>query len=409
MRLRTWINGRAAVYLYVVLLWLLIAGLAWGWADAKVTRVYEAVAHAHLAVDTAADTAGPFADSSASAPPLPQDLVEDARDFGTLDDASAMRAGWFADYRQLLARSLLFVVPIAVLLPMLIYMLAALAEEGANRLAPWRGIPERFVDIFDQMPYILWSLLGISVAGWFFSSQPLGRMPEWFYHAGYRLITLTGFGLFLFVFLFREQRDRLRTLRRSGIIDAERVTGISPPRIYQRLFWYRFKPLYLRQVLYLALFIMLLEFSFNIIYPFHKPGGGETVFYRGGDLFRKAGTANETARISHGQAGTPLEALRRRLEQLAAADAEVRSLLRQPEESIASRRWLAQVAQTAVPGSGDEAPGAWPRLKEIDRLAAYWSAQRDAYIALNALVLFSMFMLVFVLFDLPVLVEERET
>jgi hypothetical protein len=407
MRLPRWLNGRTAVYLYVLALWLLLTGLAWTWADGTVMRTYDAVSRLYLAAAQTSDDSGWIVDATA-VDSLPTEIAQDASRFGQLDDAGRMHAGWFADYRRQLAWTLCLVLPVAALLPLLVYMLAALVEEGVNRVAPWRSIPERVIELFDQLPYILWSLIAISTAFWFFHAQPFGRLPESLYHAAYRLITLTGFGLFLFVFLFREQRDRLRSLQRSGIIDAERVTGISSLRIYQRLFRYRFKPVFLRQMLYLALFIMLLEFSFNIIHPFHMAGGAETVFSHGGELFRQARRADRNALLAHGEDTTPQKTLQQWAEQPGERGTAATRLLTYPELLIGPSPWGLSSDQAPSGGMG-ASDNSGLRLQPIDRQAAYWAAQRDAYIALNALMLFSLFMLLFIRFDLPVLVEEKET
>jgi hypothetical protein len=256
-------------------------------------------------------------------------------------------------------------------------------------------------------------LPAIAAALWFFRDRPLGAMGEGVYHALYLLIIFMGFGGFLFVFLFREQRARVKALRRSGIIDGERVTVISVFLIYARLFRFRFLALYIRQCLYLLLFILLLDFSFNVIQPIHQPGGRDTVFSRGGTLSKQAEKAHFQAKLAPGYQRALDELLGRlRLEY----DQETHT---DQKEYISVRLshpvWLISPrTREILSESGQRQAGGdlkmsleIPALSPAQREALYFAVLQDTYISLNRLLLFSLFMLIFVGFDLRILMDEQ--
>ncbi|WP_028314631.1 ABC transporter permease [Desulfatibacillum aliphaticivorans] len=179
----------------------------------------------------------------------------------------------------------------ALLIAAFSFVFAFICEE--SRHYSFKRIGSILADLFDSVPYILWALLFIVFA------RGLVRKygaPNWLYI----LIVFTGFGLFLFSFLLRQNRRRILAIRKTGLFDAERMMGIGNFRLCFDLFYRQFLfRTFIRHVLYVAVFIMILDFSFSIIAPYNDPIKENSVFCTGGYYYNQVDYLNTLSKAQN--------------------------------------------------------------------------------------------------------------
>ena len=149
----------------------------------------------------------------------------------------------------------------AILICLIAYCIACVTEE--NLIKGHQQWPELFSEFFDFLPYVIWLLPFITLA--FFLD--LKYNIHFFL---YDMIIYTGFGMFLMFFYIRQNRRIIKTLHAKGILDGERLLGISTLQLYFHLFMLQFrKKMFLRQLLYALIFIMLMDLTYQILKPVH--------------------------------------------------------------------------------------------------------------------------------------------
>lgn len=234
-----------------------------------------------------------------------EDFIEDLH--GVKTDAADQPSLLWAFYRGYLTKlvyTVLLVAPPAILMCLICYILSCVYEE-MNRKG-WRWATVWSMEIIDALPYILWVIPFVYLAGWFMTGgQDLTRLVQnglngmldlvgagyrvrlEFPYAVYIMTYFLGFSLFLLLFFFKQNVRKIKDLRAYGILDGLRIAGIGNVRLYARLFRVQFSgTTFIRQCLYAVVFIMLFDFSFYSVHRVYNPGREMTVFAEAGRHFR---------------------------------------------------------------------------------------------------------------------------
>lgn len=306
-----------------------------------------------------------------------------------------------AEYSLQLGYTLLLVLPTAFLVAFAAFGLACLAEVCDAR--GWYWLSGATLDVFNTLPYVLWSMPALYVA---LTWRDYG-LP----YMLYLMLIFSGFGMFLMVFFLRQNRQQLRALQMTGVLDGERLSGRSDRQIFWRFFCLQFfNTTFLRQWSYAVLFIMLFDFSFYGIHKIQHPGEPMTVSAQGNVYYSRFISNTSRARLAvqktYMQAIDPLLALELRnrpVQQLVQAMVRFPVLALQP---VHRRDICQQVRREAE---------AEPDTKRRDRLlqlashmvmsveeqkALFYRALAQWHIGLNGCLFFAMFWAIFLCFDL---------
>lgn len=261
--------------------------------------------------------------------------------------------------------------------------------------------------LLDALPYILWvfPVLSLAYCVW---DQPWGiHWPYWFY----LMILFFGFAVFLLPFFIQTDLRRLLGLERSGVLDGERVTGVSELRIYLRLLRFELRRLFAYQVLYAVLFAMLLEFSAFEIIEFNQPRAAYTVFTQGNIYLNLANKARKYAHadrpLSHRDlmsrvvtdiAPPPGAGWARRLAVTPAAALD-------PAVRVAALAHL-QGRPNALSGVDAETLGRACEQGQADQRELFFAVIADFYFWSNTALVFGLFAALLIGFDLRAYAEE---
>jgi hypothetical protein len=163
----------------------------------------------------------------------------------------------------------------ALLLSFVAYKTAVWIDDWDVRRGWWRRALSKFVNyLFDTLPYILWSIVVLWIAVTFYGSY----IDYWFSYPTFLFLLYLGFGLFLLPFFVQENVRQFRTARHDGVFIGESMSGLSDKAIRSRLFKYRFWRKIPRQVLYGMIFMMLFDFSLFSVVNSSQPNQTPTVF-----------------------------------------------------------------------------------------------------------------------------------
>ncbi|MCK5715968.1 MAG: hypothetical protein KAH77_00650 [Thiomargarita sp.] len=293
------------------------------------------------------------------------------------------------------------------------FMLSSLAYGGAMLIDELRKrgkggwiFSKLFTALIDTIPYILWSILFLSAA-----LSILGHNPaSYFAYLQYLLALYLGFGMFLLPFFIQENMRQFHTARHDGVFDGESMSGLSDTRIRLRLLKYRFNRHFFRQVLYASIFMMLFDFSLFSVINTYQEKYLPTVFVQaniyynenylpvknayGADAFQQLLTAfSEQVTDKHDAYPLVMRLINHPWEMLSASNQE------------ALQRLIAEDPLEITLTVNDDV---WDKDSILDQMflsrneqnMIFFKALSDYYIFMNVLVLFGLFMIVFLKFDI---------
>jgi hypothetical protein len=332
--------------------------------------------------------------------PLSGEVRRDLARFGAWPRRGA--ADWWSFNRRYLVQlgyTLALMLPIGVLVAAIGYVLAVSLFQTQH--AGRRRLAGTLDAALDTVPYVLWVLPMLSLAYALYFGEWWLSWPYW----AYLMVIYVGFGAFLLPFLIHGNLQRLRILDRTGVLDGERVTGGSAPRIYWRVLWLELRRPFAYQALYATLFAMLLEFAAFDLVAFDQPLQRYTVFTQGNLYLRDADKAEAESRQ----------------DRIRSYAAELRDLLERHPPS-AGTRWADGLRAepvrafdpalrralrdhlTAVSAAGAPIPPGLPpalaRLAVPDQRALYFDTVATVYLHGNAALVFVLFSALLIGFDL---------
>ncbi len=272
--------------------------------------------------------------------------------------------------------------------------------------------------LFDTLPYILWSIIGLSIAFTILGQNPASEGR----YVVFLLLIYLGFGLFLLPFFVQENTRQFRQARNDGVFDGERMSGLSDKRIRLRLLRYRFSSNMARQILYAAIFMMLFDFS---LYDGENVRGSYQLAYTPTVFVQASVYYKRNYQLAELQADSKnyrklLSAFAEQAPAEHSAQPLVKQLLEQPWQLFvrANQTRLQQLIKQEPPVSITINSGAQLKtydknsllrqlvLSKNEQNAIFFKQISDNHLYMNVLVLFGLFLVVFSLFDLRKLFQN---
>jgi hypothetical protein len=320
-------------------------------------------------------------------------------------------------YFYALAMTLTLAFFAALVVAFIAYIFAMAIDELEVRGISWWST--FLSSLVDTLPYILWTILFLSLGLSIFGRNPAERQ----YYYLYLFSLYVGFGWFLLPFFIQEIGRKFRGARHEGVFDGEGMSGLPDWRIRLRLLRYRFGEVFVRQILYCAIFMMLFDFSLYSVVKTYQPEQTPTVFAQGNQYYEghcrriKSELDNlspsyqklliafaEQVPADHSAHSLVKQQISQTWQILATSNrADLQALIENDE-----RTFLITTFDTyGYEYSYDEysLPEALT-LSEDEQKVIFFEYLADYYIYMNVLILFILFFVVFMLFDMRKLFEN---